>query len=68
MGYPFSTKLGMKTEQDESIPTFIQFLDCIAQLINLNPMSFEFNYKYLSKLSNLMYTCLFGTFIGESRK
>lgn len=58
----------MKSDKDETIPMFIQFLDCVSQLMNSNPLSFEFNYKFLSKLSNLMYTCLFGNFLGESQK
>jgi hypothetical protein len=44
------------------------FLDCVSQLINYNETYFQFNYKYLSTLSNLMYTGCFGTFIADSRK
>ena len=66
--YPFSQRLGIKSEEDDEIPLFIQFLDCVSQLIHTNQMSFEFNYKFLSKLSNFMYTMLFGTFICDSRK
>ena len=68
MGYPFATRLGLRSEKEEQVPLFIQFLDCTSQLVHSNPMSFEFNFKYLSKMSNLMYSCLFGTFITDSPK
>lgn len=67
LGYKFSSRLGNKDPSDEC-PTFIIFLDAVHQLINLNPLYFEFNSKYLGKLSNLMYTNIFGTFLADSPK
>jgi hypothetical protein len=67
-GHPFRSRLGFTSNSEEEIPIFVMFLDCVSQLINSNSTCFQFNYKYLSTLSNLMYTGQYGTFITNSRK
>ncbi len=66
-GHPFHTRCGHgegKNEQggDEGqlSPIFIQFLDCVFQLVNQFPDYFEFNARYLLLLSEHIYSCRFG--------
>jgi hypothetical protein len=66
-GYKFASRLGSKELSDEC-PSFLMFLDAVSQLIHLNLYCFEYNVKYLSKLGNLMYTNIFGTFLADSPK
>jgi hypothetical protein len=66
-GFKFASRLGNRDPED-SCPTFIQFLDAVSQLIHLNPNYFEFNSKYLAKISHLMYTNIFGTFLADNPK
>lgn len=47
-------------------PIFIQFLDCVHQLIHQYPMSFEFGLKLLTDLAFHLYSCCFGTFLCNS--
>lgn len=49
-------------------PTFLQFLDCVSQLVHQNPSSFEFNFKYLGRIANLMQLNIYGTFLANSSK
>ena len=65
-GHPFSERLGLRIHKQGICPIFLQFLDCVSQLIAQNPSSFEFNFKYLSKISNLMQVGIYGTFIADN--
>jgi hypothetical protein len=65
-GHPFASRLGERNTYKDMCPIFLQFLDCVSQLINQNETAFEFNFKYLSKLANLMQNNLYGTFIADS--
>ena len=47
-------------DQDRS-PIFLQFIDCVWQLMQQNSKVFEFNEKLLLTIVNNMYTCQFGT-------
>lgn len=44
-------------------PIFQQFLDCVYQLLNQNPTSFEFNEKFLRRLVYHLYSCQYGSFL-----
>ncbi|KAL7520904.1 hypothetical protein ACHAWX_005598 [Stephanocyclus meneghinianus] len=74
-GHPFHTRCGHgegKNEQggDEGqlSPIFLQFLDCVFQLINQFPDYFEFNTRYLLLLSEHVYSCRFGTLLCDSER
>jgi len=75
-GHPFHTRCGHgegKNEQgggDEGqlSPIFLQFLDCVFQLVNQFPDYFEFNAKYLLLLSEHVYSCRFGTLLCDSER
>jgi len=53
-------------------PIFIQFADCVSQLLHQFPTEFEFNEFLLSELVEHIYSCRFGTFLlnndGERTK
>jgi hypothetical protein len=49
-------------DQDRS-PIFLQFIDCVWQLMQQNARVFEFNERLLLTIVNNMYTCQFGTFL-----
>lgn len=74
-GHPFHTRCGHgegKNEQggDEGqlSPIFLQFLDCVFQLVNQFPNYFEFNARYLLLLSENIYSCRFGTLLCDSER
>lgn len=46
-------------------PIFQQFLDCVYQLLNQNPKSFEFNERFLRRLVYHLYSCQYGTFLFD---
>jgi hypothetical protein len=36
-GHPFTDRLGLLSSNSGICPIFLQFLDCVSQLINQNP-------------------------------
>ncbi|RWS14904.1 myotubularin-related protein 4-like isoform X2 [Dinothrombium tinctorium] len=64
-GHKFSERCGNAPTSDESerCPVFLQWLDCVHQLVRQFPCSFEFTLQYLEKLALHTYSCLFSTFI-----
>ncbi|CAD8121242.1 unnamed protein product [Paramecium sonneborni] len=59
--------IGNKQNNDDSrSPIFLQFLDCVYQMQQLYPLSFEFNQKLLFDLAYHHLTSLFGTFLCDS--
>ena len=53
---------------DERSPVFIQFLDAVYQLITQFPTYFQFNTKLLLFLAHHVYSCKFGTFLGDNER
>ena len=53
---------------DEISPIFLQFLDCVYQLLNQFPTQFEFNENYLIELYDMLTSGKFGTFLGNNEK
>ncbi len=53
---------------DEISPVFLQFVDCVWQLTNQFPTAFEFNSAYLAELLYQVYSCKYGTFLGNSER
>ncbi|CAH0486358.1 unnamed protein product [Peronospora farinosa] len=68
-GHPFHLRHshGEKADTQES-PIFIQFLDCISQLVRIYPTYFEFNEGLLLLLADALYSCRFGTFFFDCKK
>jgi hypothetical protein len=49
-------------------PIFLQFLDCVYQIVSLYPECFEFSTKYLLVLSEHIYSCRFGNFLCDTER
>lgn len=69
-GHKFTERCGHIQTGDakETSPIFTQFLDCIWQILQQFPTEFEFNEKFLLLLHDHVYSCQFGTFIGNNDK
>lgn len=50
----------------EESPIFLQFIDCVHQLLRQFPAHFEFNDKFLIDLVDAVYSCQYGTFLGNN--
>ncbi|EGC35806.1 hypothetical protein DICPUDRAFT_32762 [Dictyostelium purpureum] len=49
-------------------PIFLQFIDCVFQLMNQYYDYFEFNENYLITILDALYSCQFGTFLCNNDK
>jgi len=69
-GHKFGDRCGHSPEGDatERSPVFLQWLDCIHQLLKQFPTAFEFNEHFLVKLALHTYSCLYGTFLCNTAK
>jgi len=55
-------------DEGQISPIFLQFLDCVYQLVELYPNAFEFNTQYLLDLSFHVYSCRFGNMLCDSER
>lgn len=70
-GHKFSHRIGHgidKHNDNDRSPVFLQFIDCVWQVTNQFPHSFEFNEYFLTFLLDHLYSCLFGTFLYNSER
>ena len=69
-GHKFTDRCGLLGTVDpkETSPVFTQFIDCTWQLMQQYPRAFQFNERYLLTLHDHVYSCQFGTFIGNCEK
>lgn len=68
-GHKMADRCGLgfcTSDANERCPVFLQFLDCVHQLLLQFPCDFEFNTSYLFKLAQHTYSSLFGTFLCNS--
>ena len=69
-GYKFHHRCGhgsnAATLADERSPVFVQFLDCLMQIMMQFPNSFEYNTFILVFLADHVHSGLFGNFLGNS--
>lgn len=49
-------------------PIFLQFIDCVSQLLSNCPDAFEFNEYFLITIADHMYSCRFGTFLFDTER
>ncbi|KAL6060525.1 Myotubularin- protein 2 [Balamuthia mandrillaris] len=49
-------------------PIFLQFLDCVWQLMGQFPLAFEFNENFLVELMDGMFGCKYGTFLFNTEQ
>jgi len=71
-GHQFQSRLG-HTEKNalsdhEFCPVFLQFLDCVYQIMNQYPTIFEFNVKFLCDIAHHAFSLRFGTFLMNTDK
>ncbi|EDO34710.1 predicted protein [Nematostella vectensis] len=68
-GHKFTDRCGLlQSDQKEFSPVFLQFLESIWQLLQQFPFSFQFNERFLLTLHDHVYSCQFGTFLGNCQK
>nr|XP_033777735.1 myotubularin-related protein 4 isoform X2 [Geotrypetes seraphini]XP_033777736.1 myotubularin-related protein 4 isoform X2 [Geotrypetes seraphini] len=68
-GHKFGDRCGHQEkvdDQNELCPVFLQWLDCVHQLLQQFPCLFEFNEAFLVKLGQHTYSCLYGTFLANN--
>uniref|UniRef100_A0A8C8RL28 Myotubularin related protein 11 n=1 Tax=Pelusios castaneus TaxID=367368 RepID=A0A8C8RL28_9SAUR len=63
-GHPFLQRLNLLRDNDrEESPVFLLFLDCVWQLLQQFPTSFEYTEAYLVALHDSSYIPFFSTFL-----
>jgi hypothetical protein len=59
---------GKDHDNTQRSPIFLQFLDAVWQLTQMFPAHFEFNAAMLSTIAEHLFSCRFGTFLGNCEK
>lgn len=54
--------------QNNSSPIFLQWVDCVSQLLRMYPIAFEFSSAFLVDFLDSMLSCRFGNFLCNSEK
>ncbi|GMT28574.1 hypothetical protein PFISCL1PPCAC_19871 [Pristionchus fissidentatus] len=70
-GHKFSQRCSQGIDgstDNERSPIFIQFLDCVFQIMSQFPVFFEFNESLLIEIAHHLYSTRFGTFLFNSEK
>ena len=69
-GHQFRLRNGYcpKEKRNEFSPIFLQWLDCIYQIIEQNCSKFEFNINLLTFIAERLYCGKYGTFLFNSEK
>lgn len=71
-GHPFADRCSKSafaiTKQRSESPVFLLFLDCVWQIWQQFPCSFEFNEEFLVMLFEHTYSSQFGTFLCNNEK
>ena len=70
-GHQFHKRCGHGSRNhtdDQRSPIFVQWLDCVWQLTNQYPRSFEFNEHALGVVCDALYSCRFGTFLYDCER
>ncbi|XP_045503305.1 myotubularin-related protein 4 isoform X1 [Colias croceus] len=70
-GHKFAERCGHQVggeDPNERSPIFLQWLHLVYQLMLQFPCAFEFNEAYLIKLATHVHSCMFGTFLCNSRR
>lgn len=66
-GHKFQDRFGRTiSKENEASPIFVQYLDCVFQLMKKYPEMFEFSPSYLIKLYEALVCGKYGTFLGNS--
>ncbi|KAF2988322.1 hypothetical protein EK904_007635 [Melospiza melodia maxima] len=69
MGHKFSHRCGhLDGDPKEVSPVFTQFVECVWQLMQQFPCSFEFSERFLLEIHDHVYSCQFGNFLGTCHR
>ena len=55
-------------KNDQQAPIFLQFIDCVWQILTQFPCSFEFNTHLLVFMMDSLHSCQYGTFLFDNEK
>uniref|UniRef100_UPI003590247E myotubularin-related protein 2-like isoform X2 n=1 Tax=Myxine glutinosa TaxID=7769 RepID=UPI003590247E len=70
-GHKFQQRIGHGDKNyadSERSPIFLQFIDCVWQVTRQFPTAFEFNERFLIAVLDHLYSCQFGTFLGNCER
>ncbi|KAL6048280.1 protein-tyrosine phosphatase [Balamuthia mandrillaris] len=70
-GHNFNKRTGhgdANYKNDQHSPVFLQFLDCVYQLLVQFPCSFEFNSQLLVFLLDCLFSCQYGNYLFDNVK
>lgn len=69
-GHKFTDRCGFLSCVDtkETSPVFTQFIEGVWQMMQQFPCAFQFNERFLLMLHDHVFSCQFGTFIGNCEK
>lgn len=67
-GHRFRDRLGDPMAPSQRSPVFLQFLDCVCQILVQFPSAFEFTIGYLRKIAEHINSGWFGNFLCNSFK
>mmetsp|Transcript_4484 Transcript_4484/g.6153 ORF Transcript_4484/g.6153 Transcript_4484/m.6153 type:complete len:348 (+) Transcript_4484:1711-2754(+) len=67
-GHQFEERVGHGHAEihDQRSPIFVQFMDCVWQILRQAPLLFEFTEEFLMAILDHLYDCRFGTFLFNS--
>ena len=55
-------------EAEERSPVFLQFLECVYQLMLQHPLAFEYDSRLLELVADELFACRFGTFLFDCER
>lgn len=70
-GHKFAQRVGHCSADfldDQRSPVFIQFLDCMWQILHREGAKFEFGTPFLIAIADTLYSCQYGTFLYENSR
>lgn len=70
-GHLFARRTGHgngNVNDDQRAPIFLQFIECVWQLMQQAPRAFEYSESLLLETLDAVYSCKYGTFLGNSER
>ncbi|PIA54808.1 hypothetical protein AQUCO_00901002v1 [Aquilegia coerulea] len=67
-GSSFTSQSNSSSHAQTSSPIFLQWVDCISQLLRIYPFAFEFSAGFLVDFLDCILSCRFGNFLCNSEK
>lgn len=67
-GHQFTERCAHVGTTKNETPIFTMFIDCVWQVMQQFPLSFEFNERFLITILDEHYNCKFGTFLANAER